>query len=301
MPTRNSLFLALVLLLMHSISPAQELNCMVSVISPRIQSSDKRVFTTLQTSIIEFLNNTRWTSDKYKTEEKIECSIQIEITERIGSDEFKGTIQVSSRRPVFGTSYNSPMLNYKDDDFRFRYVEYQPLDYTDGQVNPNLVMVLAFYAYTIIGFDYDSYASLGGGPYFAKAQAIVANSANAAEPGWKAFEGLRNRFWLIENINNPIYKPIRQFYYDLHRKGLDMMVKKRDESIRQIAGSLEKLRKVHNDKPLSVFMKTLFDAKSEEMVNLFSGAPADVQSVAKQTLSTIDPINTSKYQKITGG
>lgn len=279
----------------------QELNCMVSVISPRIQLSDKRVFTTLQTSIMEFINNTRWTSDKYKNEEKIECSIQIEIVERVGSDEFKATIQVSSRRPVYGTSYNSPLLNYKDDDFNFRYVEYQPFEYNDGQVNPNLVMVLAFYAYTIIGLDYDSYAPLGGGPYFAKAQAIVANSANAAEPGWKAFEGLRNRFWLMENINNPIYKPIRQFYYDFHRKGLDMMSKKRDESVRLIGSSLEKLRRVHSDKPLSVFMKTLFDAKSDEMVNLFKDAPNDVKSIAKETLSTIDPINTSKYQKITGG
>jgi hypothetical protein len=284
-----------------TVTLAQELNCMVSVISPRIQLSDKRVFITLQTSIMEFINNTRWTSDKYKNEEKIECSMQIEIVERVGSDEFKASIQVSSRRPVYGTSYNSPLLNYKDDDFNFRYVEYQPFEYNDGQVNPNLVMVLAYYAYTIIGFDYDSYSPLGGGPYFAKAQAIVANSANAAEPGWKAFEGLRNRFWLMENINNPIYKPIRQFYYDFHRKGLDMMSKKRDESVRLIGSSLEKLRRVHNDKPLSVFMKTLFDAKVDEMVNLFKDAPNDVKTVAKETLSTIDPINTSKYQKITGG
>lgn len=280
---------------------AQELNCTVSVISPRIQSSDKRIFTTLQTSIMEFVNNTKWIQDKIKNEEKIECSIQIEIVERIGTDEFKGTIQVSSRRPVYGTSYNSPILNYKDDDFNFRYVEYQPLEYNDGQVNPNLVMVLAYYAYTVIGFDYDSFSPLGGSPYFAKAQAIVANSANAPESGWKAFEGLRNRYWLMENINNPIYKPIRQFYYDLHRKGLDYLTKKQDESIRTIASSLEKLRRVHNDKPLSVFMKTLFDAKADEMVNLFSGAPADVKSTAKQTLSDIDPINTTKYQKITGG
>lgn len=293
--------LILLFLLIHSGLSAQELNCMVSVISPRIQSSDKRIFTTLQTSIMEFLNNTRWTTDKYKSEEKIECTIQIEIEERVGSDEFKGSIQVSSRRPVFGTSYNSPILNYKDDDFNFRYIEFQPFEYNDGQVNPNLVMVLAFYAYTIIGFDYDTYSAFGGSPYFAKAQAIVANSANSAEPGWKAFEGLRNRFWLMENINNPIYKPIRQFYYDFHLKGLDNMSKKKDESVRLIAGSLEKLRKVHNDKPLSVFMKTLFDAKADEMVNLFSQSPGDIQSTAKQTLSTIDPINTGKYQKITGG
>lgn len=279
---------------------AQELNCSVSVIAPRIQTSDRRVFTTLQTSVTEFLNNTKWTSDKYKNEEKIECSIQIELSERVGTDEYKGSIQVSSRRPIYGTSYNSPILNYKDDDFNFRYIEYQPFEYNDGQTNPNLLMVLAFYAYTIIGFDAETYAPNGGNPYFAKAQAIVANSSNAAEPGWKAFEGLRNRFWLMENINNPIYKPIRTFYYEFHRKSLDLMSKKTDESARLAGASLEKLRKVHTDKPLSVFMKTLFDAKVDEMVNLFTGAPADVKAIAKQTLSDIDPINTSKYQKITG-
>lgn len=280
---------------------AQELNCSVSVIAPRIQTSDRRIFTTLQTSVAEFINNTKWTSDKYKTEERIECSIQIELIERVGADEFKGNIQVTSRRPVFGTSYYSPVLNYRDDDFNFRYTEYQPLEYNDGQPNPNLVMVVAFYVYTILGFDYDTYAPMGGSPFFAKAQNIVANSANAPEPGWKAFEGLRNRFWLMENINNPIYKPIRQFYYDFHRKGLDNMAKKTDESVRMIGSSLAKLRRVHADKPLSVLMKTLFDAKADEMVNLFSGAPGDVKSDAKQILSEIDPINTSKYQKITGG
>ncbi len=279
---------------------AQELNCSVSVIAPRIQTSDRRVFTTLQTSVTEFLNNTKWTNDKYKNEEKIECSIQIELSERVGTDEYKGSIQVSSRRPVYGTSYNSPILNYKDDDFNFRYIEYQPFEYNEGQTNPNLLMVLAFYAYTVIGFDAETYAPNGGNPYFAKAQAIVANSSNAAEPGWKAFEGLRNRFWLMENINNPIYKPIRTFYYEFHRKSLDVMSKKTDESARLAGASLEKLRKVHADKPLSVFMKTLFDAKVDEMVNLFTGAPADVKATAKQTLSDIDPINTSKYQKITG-
>lgn len=298
----RSLILSLFFLFLDcSLISAQELNCSVSVISPRIQSSDKRIFTTLQTSIMEFINNTKWTNDKYKNEEKIECSIVIEIEERVGTDEFKASIQVSSRRPVFGTSYNSPILNYKDDDFNFRYVEYQPMEYNDGQVNPNLLMVLAFYAYTILGFDYDTYSPMGGGPYFAKAQSIVANSTNAPEPGWKAFESVRNRFWLMENVNNPIYKPIRQFYYDFHRKGLDVMAKKQDESARFIGASLEKLRKVHADKPLSVFMKTLFDAKVDEMVNLFSNAPADVKSQAKQTLSDIDPINTTKYQKITGG
>ena len=281
---------------------AQELNCTVTVLSPRIQSSDKKIFTTLQTSIYEFMNNTKWSSDKFTNDEKIECSIQIEVVERVSTDEFKGTIQVSVRRPVFGTSYNSPLLNYKDDDFNFRYIEFQTLEYNESGNNPNLIAMLAYYANIILGFDYDSYSKLGGGPYFAKAQAIVANSANASDKGWKAFEDTRNRYWLCENLNNPIYKPIRLLYYDFHRKGLDTMTKTKDESVRLIAADVESLRKVNTDKPGSLLMKTLFDAKADEFVNLFSQAPSDIKSQAAQTLSDIDPSNTTKYQKIqTGG
>lgn len=277
---------------------AQELNCSVSILSPQIQVSDKRIFTTLQTSIYEFMNNTKWSGDTYKQDEKIECSIQIEITKRNSTDEFEGTIQVTSRRPVFNSSYNSPTLNYKDNDLKFRYVEYQTMEYNESGNNPNLLMVLAFYANLILGIDYDTFSPLGGTPYFTKAQAIVANSTNAAEPGWKAFENTRNRYWLMENIMNPIYRPIRTMYYDFHRRGLDTMVKNRDEATRVIIESMEGLRRVNADKPGSVFMKTLFDAKADEMVNLFSGAAGDVKATAVTVLTEVDPSNTTKYQKI---
>jgi hypothetical protein len=248
------------------------------------------------------MNNTKWTGDKFKTEEKIECSMQIEITDRPSTDVFKGTIQITARRPVYGTSYNSPLINFKDDDFNFNYVEFQTLEFNESGTNPNLISVLAYYAYTILGFDYDSFAPNGGSQYFAKAQAIVANNANANETGWRAFESTRNRYWLSENINNPIYKPIRSLFYDYHKKGLDSMTKTKDESVRTIAASLQKLRKVHEDKPGSLFMKMLFDAKNEEIVNIFSQAPNDVKADLMLLLNDIDPTNASKYQKIqTGG
>lgn len=294
---RELIFFVLFLFLFRT-AYAQELNCTVNVLSPRIQSSDKRIFTTLQTSIFDFMNNTKWTSDKFKTDEKIECSIQIEITERTSTDEFNGTIQVTSRRPVFNSSYNSPLLNYKDNDFVFRYVEYQTLEFNESGNNPNLISVLAYYAYIILGYDYDSYAPLGGTPYFTKAQTIVANCTNFPEPGWKAFESQRNRYWLTENILNPAYRPVRAMSYDFHRKGLDTMVKNKDEATRVIMASLEKLRAVHADKPGSVIMKTLFDAKSDEMVNLFGGAAPDVKSNAVTILSEVDPSNSGKYQKL---
>ena len=294
----EKIFLLFISLLSYTISPAQELNCTVNVLSPRIQSSDKRIFTTLQTSIFDFMNNTKWTSDKYKADEKIECSIQIEITERTSTDEFNGTIQLTSRRPVFNSSYNSPLLNYKDNDFVFRYVEYQTLEFNESGNNSNLISVLAYYAYIILGYDYDSYAPLGGTPYFTKAQTIVANCANYVEPGWKAFESQRNRYWLTENLMNPAYRPVRAMSYDFHRKGLDTMVKNKDEATRLIMLSMEKLRSVNADKPGSVIMKTLFDAKSEEMVNLFGGATPDVKIAAVNVLTEVDPSNSAKYEKI---
>jgi hypothetical protein len=281
---------------------AQELNCTVTVLTPRIQSTDKKIFTTLQTSLYEFMNNTKWTTDKFTNEERIECSMQIEIVERVSTDEFKGTIQITSRRPVFGTSYNSPILNFKDDNFNFRYIEYQTLEYNESGNNPNLISIMAYYAYILLGYDYDSFSKLGGGQFFAKAQSIVANSANAPEKGWRAFEDNKNRYWLAENLNNPIYKPIRLLYYDFHKKGLDSMTKTKDESVRTIASGIDALKKVNADKPGSLLMKSLFDAKADEIVNIFSQAPGDVKSQIVQTLTDVDPSNSTKYQKIlTGG
>ena len=228
--------------------------------------------------------------------------MQIEVTDRPSTDVFKGTIQITVRRPVFGTSYNSPLMNFKDDDFNFNYVEFQTLEFNESGTNPNLISMLAYYAYTILGFDYDSYALMGGGQYFAKAQAIVANNANAVESGWRAFESTRNRYWLSENINNPIYKPIRILFYDYHRKGLDSMTKTKDESVRTITSAMLKLRKVYDDKPGSLFMKMVFDAKNEEIVNIFSQAPNDLKADIMLLLNDLDPTNASKYQKIqTGG
>ena len=295
----RKLFLLLILLCSFIIANAQELNCQVQVLTPRIQSSDKKIYTTLQQAIYEFINNTKWTSDKFLSEEKIECSIQIEITERISTAEFKGTIQVSSRRPVYKTSYNSPMLNIKDDDFTFQYIEFQNLEFNESSSNPNLVAVLAYYAYLILAVDYDSYSLLGGGPYYQKVQAIVANMQNAGDKGWKSYESNnRNRYWVSENFNNPIYKPIRQLYYNFHRKGLDIMWEKKDEGLRACGESIEGLKKVHSEKPISPLMQALFDAKADEVVNMFSGAPADIKTQAKITLDEVNPSNTSKYQKI---
>ena len=289
----------IIAVLLTNVVVAQELNCVVTVISPRIQGSDKKVFTTLQQSLFEFMNTTKWTNDKFKAEEKIECNIQIEITERVSTDEFKGTLQITSRRPVYKADYNSPILNIKDNDCNFRYIEFQSIEFNESGSNPNLTAMMAYYAYLAIGIDYDTYTPLGGTPYFQKMQTIVANMQNAQEQGWRSFEtNQRNRYWISENINNPIYRPIRQMFYTYHRKGLDVMQEKLNDGIAQIAESIESLKKVHLEKPISPFMQLVFDAKADEVVNIFSGTTSDSKSQVKQTLDEINPSNSGKYNRI---
>ncbi len=293
----KKIFLILLILFPFS-SRGQEFNCTVSVMAPQIQNIDQKVFQTLQQSIYEFMNNQKWTGDKYLNQERIEWTILITVNERISNDEFKGSIQVQSRRPIYQTSYNSPLFNYNDENFQFKYVEFQPLEFNESGSNTNLTAVLAFYAYLILGVDYDTFSLYGGSQYFAKAQQIASNMQNAQEQGWKAFEGTRNRYWLAENINNPVFKPYHEMMYNYHRKGLDVMAKKKEDAISVITESIESLQGVHQEKPGNVLFQTLFYAKADELVNIFSGAFPEVKVRASNVLNEIDPANTSKYSKI---
>jgi hypothetical protein len=286
------------LVLIAALSNAQELNCNVTVNTAQIQSSDKKIYTTLQNSIYEFMNNTRWTNDQFTNAERIECSIQITINERVGNDDFKASIQVQSRRPVFKTSYYSPMININDESFQFRYIEFQTIEFNESGTNPSLSAVLAYYAYLIIGLDYDSFSPMGGSIYFQKTQNIVANMQNSPDRGWRAFESTRNRYWMSENLNNPIFKPIRMFYYDYHRKALDVMADKNEDAIGIIADAIESLKPMHNDKPGSYLAQTVFFTKADEIVNIFSGAFPDVKPRVLNTLNELDPANGTKYQTI---
>ena len=296
----KKIFGFIILMMSLNIVQAQELNCQVNVMAPQIQNVDKKVFETLQQSIFEFMNNTKWTSDKYLNQERIECSVTITINERVSNDEYKGSIQVTSRRPVFQTSYNSPTLNFNDDNFQFKYIEYQPLEFSENGSNPNLTAVLAFYANIILGVDYDSFSLYGGAPYFARAQTIVNNMQNAREAGWRAFEGTRNRYWLAENLTNPVFKPFHEMFYQYHIKGLDVMSKKKDDGLSNITESLELLSDVYREKPGSLLLQTLFYAKADEIVNIFTGAYPDQKVRITNLLNEIDPANSTKYAKIMG-
>lgn len=295
---KKTVYITLSFLFFAPLVFAQELNCKVQVLSQQIQGTDKRVYETLQTALYEFMNNRKWTNDNFKNEERIDCSILINVTERPNTDEFKATIQVQSRRPIYKTSYNSTLLNFNDQDFQFKYLENQPMDFQDNMFTSNLTSVMAFYAYLIIGMDYDSYALNGGTPYLQKALQIVNNAQNAAEPGWRAFESNKNRYWLITNMLDAPFVNIRECMYNYHRKGLDVMVENKDGGRAVILESLQSLRKVHQTRPLSFSMQVFFNAKSDEIINIFKGGFADEKSKVITLLNDIDPTNSNKYQKI---
>lgn len=277
---------------------AQELRCMVQVVAPGVQGTNRGAFETLQTSIMEFMNGQRWTEHIYKSEERIDCSILINIREVIGSDEFKGTIQVQARRPVYNSSYNSPLVNYLDQNLHFRYVEFEPLIYNPNTMESNLVAILAYYAYVILGYDYDSYSANGGTPYFQQAQNIVNMSQNARESGWKSFESTRNRYWLMENILSEDHSPLRTCFYQYHRRGMDLMAEKPEEGRSNLGSALEMLKKVYRQRPNSFALGFFFDAKTEELLNVFANAPSMEKGRVVNTLKEVDPANADKYQDL---
>jgi hypothetical protein len=288
----------LFLFLSTIVSFSQELNCKVQVVSPTIQGTDKSVFDNLQTTIFEFMNNRKWTNETFKNTERIDCSILVNITERMSTDEFKANIQIQVRRPVFKSSYNTVLLNNNDNDFQFKYLENQTLDYSENVYTSNLTSVLAFYAYFIIGLDYDSFELKGGTPYLQKALAIVNNAQSGNDLGWKAFDGNKNRYWLINNMLDATFVPLRECMYKYHRLGMDLMVDNKETARVTIFESLQNLRKIHQIKPLSYSMQVFFYAKSDEIINIFSGAFPDEKAKIVNLLNEIDPTNSNKYQKI---
>ncbi len=279
---------------------AQELNCQVQVITPTIQASDKSIYETLQTSIREFVNNRKWSQDQFLNQERIECSILINIKNRVSTDEFEATIQITSGRPVYKTAYKAPVLNLLDKDFTFRYVQDQTLEFDESSITTNLTAVLAYYANLIIGFDYDTFSAEGGALFFSKAQSIVNGAQALPDKGWKAFESAQNRYWVVENLLNVSFKPLRSCLYSYHRLGFDKMADNLPEGRTAILESIKELRKIYQDKPNSYLMQVFFDAKSDEIVNVFNAGSPDEKFQVVQVLNLVDPAHTSKYNTISG-
>lgn len=294
--------LLILLVFLPGIINSQELNCNVQISAQRIQGSNRQVFETMQRDIYEFMNNTVWTNHVYSYAERIDCNILINLNDQLSADEFKGTIQIQLRRPVFNTTYNSTMLNFIDNSFQFRYVEFQPLEFDPGTHRSNLVSVLAYYTYIILGFDYDSYSLLGGTEFFQMAEKIVSNAQNAPEPGWKPYDASRNRnrYWLVKNVLDKEYEGVRKFLYEYDINGLDKMESRISEARTNIVESLKLIQEVYRRKPdpFMYLVQVVMDSKSDELINIFSEAFPEEKSRVVEILTEIDPANKAKYEKI---
>ena len=297
---RRSLFLVLFALTLPVVH-AQEFNCTVSVIAPQIQSTPKRIWQSMETAIRELMNARRWTNRNYTQAERIDVNMLITINEQQGLDRFKGSIQLIYARPVFNTDYNSPVIDLKDEDLEFSFLENTQIDFSPDRFSNNLSHVLGFYAYFILGVDADTYSSMGGSEYYAVAQTIVNNAQNASEAGWKAFENTKNRYWLIDNQQQAVFRPLLECLYIYHREGFDLMSGKMEEARTNIASAIEKLRTVHQVKPSSYNMQVFFQAKVNELVELFKPVPAQEKTKLFTTLQIIDPGRISQYQNMMKG
>lgn len=294
---KRLLFAIAILISGHS--NAQELNCTVEVITPQIQGTQTRIFETLENVMYEFMNSQRWTGDVFDLHERIECNMLLTITEGTPtSTQFKGNLQVQSFRPIHNSSLKTQVINLVDNDIEFSFQENSILRFTPDYFQDNLTSVLAYYAYMILGYDYDSFKLEGGTKYFSLAQQVVNNAQNASQPGWKGFESDRNRYWLVDNVLHQTFQPFREMMYEYHRLGMDIMYDQFDEGRAVVAESLEKLRTVHQIKPLSYNVTVFFLAKNDEIVNIFSKAPPDEKNKVYQVLELLDPGNLSKYNKL---
>lgn len=290
--------LSLVAIIFISLSSsAQEVNCRIQVNSSQIQGTNKTVYEELQKALFEFLNNQIWTNHIYTIEERVECSFLLNIKKAISADDFEATLQVTSTRPVYKSGYDSPMVNILDKNIRFRYAEGQALEYSENSHN-ELTAIFAFYIYYILGVDYDSFSSMGGTPFFEKAEKIVTTAQSSPYSGWKSFENRKNRYWLIENHLNSSYSAVRAFSYSYHRLALDIMHNKPTDARSTIVSDLSPLLKVHQQKPSSYIMTVFFDAKSDEFVNILSESYSSEATRAYNILKQINPANMNKYEKL---
>lgn len=280
---------------------AQEFNCQVSVIAPQIATAQPRVFQSLEMAIKDFFQNRRFTNLNYAPSERIEINLLLTINNQPAPDRFEGTLQVIYARPVYGTDYNTPVLDLVDNQVQFNFLENTQIEFAPERYLNNLSSLLGFYAYFILGLDADTFSPLGGTDFYNQAQQVVNNAQNASEPGWKAFEDQRNRYWLLDNQLQAVFRPFRELLYNYHRLGMDTMTEDVAAARRTIATQIEKLKPVHQVKPASYNLQVFFNAKYNELVELFKKAEPAEKSKVFNTLQIIDPGHISQYQNIMRG
>jgi len=282
---------------------AQELNAKVNVVYAQIGSAvDKKVFQTLQTGLIAFLNKRKWTSDPYEVNEKIDCSFLLNLQSVVEPNVYKATLTIQAARPVFNSNYLSPLVNFVDNDIVFRYVEFQPLEFNENRIagteslSANLTAIFAFYVDLLLGMDYDSYAPRGGDSYFQKANQIVSAAPEGRSiTGWKPFDGQRNRYWLAENLQNARYALAHDAIYTYYRKGMDKLIVDEVSAREEVLSALSMLNTLHAETPNLMFMPFFFQGKSNEIIQLFrKGLPQDKARVI-DICGRLDISNASKY------
>lgn len=278
----------------------QDLNARVQILSPQVQNTNKRVLDVLEKAVSDFLNRTPWSDRAVAPQERIECSFVITINSWDGSSNFTAQAQIISTRPVYNTSYQSPVLSLSDNNFDFNYDEGQMMDYSDQQYMGNLTSLLAYYAYIIVGMDADTFSPNGGTPFYQQAQAIVNNAQNTGFEGWRSMEGNNNRFWLANNLLDRRYQPLRDFLYAFYLNGLDRMVEDELAARKAIVGLLPRLRDVDRLAQGAMFNQVFFTAKSDELVGVLSGMPPQDKVEAYNILSVVDPSNATKYEALRG-
>lgn len=284
---------------------AQELQARVTVLSNRVTTNiDRKIFNTLQNQLTNLLNNRKWTNDSYKQNEKIECSFILNIESVLETNIYKASLNIQAARPVYHSSYQAAMINFQDPDVAFKYVEFQPVEFNENRVQgtdataANLTAVFAYYAYTILGLDYDSFAPKAGEPYFRKAQNIVNNAPEGRGiSGWRIFDGLRNRYWLNENLINTRYNNIHDIIYGYYRKGLDNLYDKDAEARAGVINALIQLQSFAKENPNTMIQQFFMQGKYQELVGIFKKAPAGEKAKAVELLSELDVINASKYKE----
>lgn len=296
----SKIWISLWMLLLSAYAIGQDLNATVKVNSDQVQLSDKTVFKDMENAIFNFLNNRKWTTDNIATDEKINCTFILIINRYESPDVFSGSLQIQSGRPVYGTGYQTTLLNIIDEDILFKFSPFQTVEYQENNFVNNFSAIFAFYALMVAGMDYASFGPDGGNPYFVRAQQLVNAAQSATEPGWKAFDSKsnRNRYWLIENMLNPRYKAYQEAWLNYHRKGLDAMGKNKEEARKEITNSLLKLQQIFKLSPSLYIMHTFFLAKADEIVNIYKDALPAEKTKMIELLNEISQNNSNRWNSI---
>lgn len=297
----RSLFLFFLLFLAGRLLTAQEFIVDATINTPKLQTADPKVFKSLETAIEEFFNNQNWTDDDFEAEERINCQIQLTITEELSETSFRAELAIQSTRPVFNSAYESAMLTHLDKDISFSYEQFQPLIYTENNFNDNLTSILSFYAYIMLGLDYDSFSPFGGEEHFLTAQDVlntVPQTVTATNKGWRQMDGNRNRYWMLENLLSPRIKPFRQAFYEYHRKGLDLIADQTLEGRANMATAIETINQVNRDYPNAMILQVFANTKANEIIEIFKLGTREEKMKVKRTMTQIDASNAARYEQI---